>query len=143
MSRLRGAVDEYLTVRRALGFRLVHTERLLYQFVAFAETVGAQNLTTQLAIQWATLPAGSPAWHAQRLGIVRCFARWWQSIDADTEVPPTDVLAARTRRCVPYLYSDADITALMSAAAMLPSPLAAATNANLHRARVLHRNAPR
>jgi integrase/recombinase XerD len=127
MSRLRRAVTQYLTVRRALGFRLVHTGRLLHQFVAFAETARAQTLTTQLAVQWATLPPGSSAWHAQRLGIVRCFARWWQSIDSDTEVPPTDVLSARTRRCAPYLYSDADITALMSAAATLRSPLAAAT----------------
>lgn len=127
MRRLRRAVNDYLTVRRALGFQMIHNGRLLHQFVTFAETAGAQTITTQLAVQWATLPPGSPPWHAQRLGIVRCFARWWQSIDPDTEVPPTDVLPARTRRTTPYLYSDADIIALMSAAGTLPSPLAAAT----------------
>ena len=127
MRRLRGAVSDYLTVCRALGFQLVHTERLLHQFVGFAEEAGAQSITTQLALRWAMLPSGSPAWHAQRLGVVRCFAHWWQTIDPDTEVPPTDVLSARTRRAAPYLYSDADIAALMSAAGVLRSPLAAAT----------------
>jgi integrase len=127
MSRLRGAVSDYVTVRRALGFQMVHTDRLLHQFLVFAETVGADTVTTQLAVQWATLPPGAQAWHAQRLGIVRCFARWWQTIDPETEVPPTDVLPVRTRRTIPYLYSDADVTALMSAAATLRSPLAVAT----------------
>jgi integrase len=127
MSRLRGAVSDYVTVRRALGYQMVHTQRLLHQFVGFAETAGVDTITTQLAVRWATLPPGAPAWHAQRLGIVRCFARWWHTIDPETEVPPTDVLPARPRRTIPYLYSDADITALMSAAATLRSPLAAAT----------------
>ena len=67
MSRLRKAVSDYLTVRRALGFQMVHTQWLLHQFVAFAETAGAQTITTQLAVRWASLPLGSPAWHAQRL----------------------------------------------------------------------------
>jgi integrase len=127
MKGLRDAVSDYLTIRRALGFRMVHTERLLHQFVGFAEATGAQTVTTQLALRWATLPPNSPAWHAQRVSIVRCFARWWQTIDANTEVPPTDVLTGGTRRAIPYLYSDAEIAALMSAAAALRSPLAAAT----------------
>jgi integrase len=127
MRELRGAVSDYLTIRRALGFRLVHTGRLLGQFVGFVEAAGTQSITTQLAVRWATLPAGSPAWHAQRLTAVRCFARWWQAFDPDTEVPPSDVLPARFRRAVPYLYSEADITALLGAAGQLRSPLAAAT----------------
>ena len=127
MSGLRAAVSDYLTVRQALGYRMVHNGRLLNQFVGFAEDAGAHTVTTQLALQWATLPSGSQSWHAQRLGVVRCFARWWKTIDPDTEVPPTDVLPARIRRAAPYLYSDADITAMMSAAGKLRSPLAAAT----------------
>lgn len=127
MKGLHDAVSDYLTIRRALGFRMAHTERLLHQFVGFAEDAGAQTVTTQLALRWATLPPSSPAWHAQRLSVLRCFARWWQTIDPHTEVPPADVLPAQTRRAIPYLYSDADIAALMRAAALLRSPLAATT----------------
>jgi integrase len=128
MSGLRGAVDDYLSVRRALGFQLVGAGRLLAQFADFAETVGADTITTDLALQWATLPPGrSVTWHAQRLGAVRGFARWLQAIDPATQVPPADLLPARTRRTTPYLYSEADITALMGAAGRMRSPLAAAT----------------
>lgn len=55
MTGLRLAVDDYLSLRRALGFTLVDTERLLRQFVCFAETLGADTITTDLALRWATL----------------------------------------------------------------------------------------
>jgi len=128
MSVLRRAMSDYLSLRRALGFKLVATGRLLEQFVAFTEAVGADTITTQLAVHWAALPpAGSATWHAQRLSAVRCFARWQRSIDPNTEVPPADLLPARPRRTTPYLYSELDTAALMTAAGQLPSPLAAVT----------------
>ena len=112
MTRLRVAVSDYLTVRRALGFGLVHTERLLDQFVGFAEAANAHTITTQLAVQWATLPSGaSSTWQAQRLSVVRYFARWAQAFDPAVEVPPVDLLPARTGRATPSLYSDADVAA--------------------------------
>ena len=125
---LRDQVADYLTIRRALGYELVGAGRLLDQFAGFAETVAADTITTQLAMQWATLPTtGSPVWYAQRLSVLRCFARWRQAIDPGTEVPPTDLLRAHARRATPYLYSEPDIAALMTAAGQLRSPLAAAT----------------
>jgi hypothetical protein len=126
MSGMRGTAGDYLGVRRALGFQLVDTGRLMVQFADFAERVGAEAITTDLALQWATLPVGcSVTWHAQRLRAVRGFARWQQAIDPATQVPPTDLLPARTRRATPYLYSEADITALMDAAGRPCRPLAA------------------
>lgn len=129
MSGLGSAVDDYLSVRRALGFTLVDTERLLRQFVCFADAVGVDTITTDLALCWATMPPeGSVTWYAQRLGAVRCFARWLQAIDPSTQVPPTDLLSTqRPRRVTPYLYSDTDITDLITAAGQLDAPLTAAT----------------
>ena len=128
MSGLRGAVADYLTVRRTLGFKLAGAGLLLEQFVDFADAADTDTITTQLAVQWATLPSGSSStWHAQRLSVVRCFARWVQAFDPAVEVPPVDLLPARTRRATPYLYSDADVAALMAGAGRLRSPLAAAT----------------
>jgi integrase/recombinase XerD len=129
MIGLRVQVEDYLRVRRALGFQLVAAGQLLTQFADFAATVGADTITMELALQWATLPQGrSVTWYAQRLGAVRCFARWLQAIDPATEVPPTDLLPGyRPRRITPYLYSDTDITGLITAAGQMDSPLAAAT----------------
>ena len=65
-------------------------------------------------------------WH-QRLAIVRGFARYLQASDPRHEVPPVNLLSAKFRRAVPYLYSEAEIEALMRAAGRIRSPLNAAT----------------
>jgi hypothetical protein len=128
MSPLRGHVEDYLALRRALGFKLEKPGRLLPDFAGFAEAAGAGTVTIDLALQWAVLPEGaSPVWAAQRLSVVRGFARYLQAVDPAAQVPPAGLLPARTRRSIPYLYSDAEITALMAAARALPSPLKAAT----------------
>ncbi len=76
MSAHRTALEEYLAVRRALGFKLRLAGRLLQRFVDFAEQQGATVITTELAMRWATQPAqAQPAQWANRLGMVRGFAR--------------------------------------------------------------------
>ncbi len=70
-------------------------------------------------------------WASQRLSMVRGFARYLHTIDPAAQVPPAGLLPARTRRVTPCIYSDADITALMTAARMLRNPLKAATFATL------------
>jgi integrase/recombinase XerD len=128
MSQLSRHVGDYLELRRALGFKLVKEGQLLPDFAAFAEAAGAGTVTVDLAVRWATKPEGaSPVWAAQRLSMVRCFTRYLHAIDPAAQVPPTDLLPARTRRAMPYIYSDADIAALMAAARQLPDPLKAAT----------------
>ena len=118
MSALADAVAEYLTVRRAMGHKLEHAGRLLNQFVAHLDAVGATTVTVDEAVAWATMPVdASRAWLGIRLGVVRSFATWLQARDPSTEVPPADVLGPRgVRRAVPYLYTDAEIDAVMQAA---------------------------
>ena len=49
MCELRTALEEYLALRRALGFKLVLSGRLLQRFVDFAEGAGATEISTELA----------------------------------------------------------------------------------------------
>jgi integrase/recombinase XerD len=122
------AVTDYLAVRRALGYKLAENGRLLPDFVAYLQTVGAATVTTELAVAWATQPTGcTPVWWARRLAMVRGLARHLKAIDADTEIPPLGVLPHRCRRVAPYLYSDSDVAALMAAARALRSRQRAAT----------------
>lgn len=132
MSALRDALQEYLTVRRALGFKLERAARLLPDFISYLELRGARTVTTALAVEWARQPSEGPsAWWAQRLGIVRGFAKHLQVLDARTEVPPADLLPARARRATPYLYSPRDIEDLMGAARDLGPALRSATYTTL------------
>jgi integrase len=128
MSELGRHVEEYLALRRAVGFKLASAGRLLAHFAGFAEQAGVHTVTVDVAVAWAALPANaSPVWVAKRLCVVRGFARYLTTVDADAEVPPADLLPARARRTTPYLYSDADVAALMTAARALADPLKSAT----------------
>lgn len=134
MSVLSSAVDEYLTLRRTLGFKLAAVGHDLQQFVGFAESEGAEWVTTDVALRWATQSAkASPAHWARRLGIVRQFAQYCSVLDPRTEIPPPDLLPYHYVRQSPSLYRDEEIAALIEAAAHLPSPtgLRAATYATL------------
>ena len=120
MSALRQALADYLTMRRALGYTLEKTERLLGQFITFVEDRGEKHLTTETALAWATQPAGADViWTSRRLAEVRLFARHLHTIDPATEVPPVDLLPGRTRRATPYLYAPQEISDLMSATTIL------------------------
>jgi integrase/recombinase XerD len=132
MTGIRQAIDDYLAVRRALGYKLEDHGWLLADFASFLEAAGTVTITTSLALAWATLPQDClPSWHAARLRVVRGFARHLQALDPATEVPPAGLLAGRNRRAVPYLYSQDEISALMAATASLRPALHAATHKTL------------
>ena len=107
MSSLRDALADYLRVRR----------RLLEGFVEFLELAGAERITTALALMWARMPVDAhPSRWRQRLSVARGFARYLATIDPASEVPSTDLLPGHRPRIAPYIYTDAEITALIAAA---------------------------
>ncbi|MEX2123423.1 MAG: tyrosine-type recombinase/integrase [Woeseia sp.] len=122
MSPLHTTLDEYLALRRSLGFELRLAGRLLERFVAFADRQGTEFITRELALRWATEPADvQPAQWANRLGMARRFARYCCASEPRTEVPSTDLLPYRYRRQPPYIYSDAEVRRLLRTAMQLPS----------------------
>src|SRR5262245_48990787 len=122
MSTLRQSLDDYLALRRAVGFKLHAAHTLLPHFLAFLEQHNATVITTEWAVRWATQPHHvQPAEWARRLRLVRGFAQYHRAIDPRTEVPPPHLLPYRPQRHAPYLYSHAEIARLIQAASHLPS----------------------
>jgi hypothetical protein len=116
---LEQGLNDYLRIRRSLGFRLREPEGLLRNFVAFLQAEGASYITRELALRWATQPAkDQPATWAGRLGMVRRFAIWHSAIDPRTEIPPVGLLPHRYHRKPPHVYSDEDLRRTQQ----LPSP---------------------
>ncbi len=120
MISLRDAIEQYVLLRRDLGFKLNGAQYLLRDFAGFMEDHAAPYITRDLAVQWAMRPqqVQSSYW-AQRLMAVRCFARHHSATDPRTEIPPPDLLRYRPRRARPYLYTEHDIERLMAAARAL------------------------
>lgn len=118
MSRLRTALERYVGMRQGLGYKYHGPARRLSDFVTFMEARGAETITTALAMQWVTLIGRQPSWSI-RLTDVRCFAQHLAHFDPMTEVPPQDAVSP-AQRAKPYIYTDAEITALLAAALSLP-----------------------
>jgi integrase len=121
MKSLKQAAEDYIRMRRHLGYKMRHEERRLKRFVSFMELHKTSYITTKLALMWATEPADAQGstW-AERLMCVRVFARYCSGADPRTEVPPLGVLPFRAQRATPYLYSEEEIRRLMEAARGLP-----------------------
>lgn len=121
MNSLRQAVDEYLTMRRSLGFKLRDSGCLLPQFVTFMEMHDATYITQTLALSWAQKPVNvQPSTWATRLSHVRVFARFRRSTDPRTQVPSPGLLPFKAKRARPYLYTDDEINSLLEQALSLP-----------------------
>ena len=123
MKTLSQSLEDYLALRRALGFKMNDAQRLLSRFLVFLEQQGSARITSELALQWATQsPTTSPPEGARRLTLVRGFARFRAAIDPQTQIPAIGLLNARAQRAVPYLYTETEVVRLLEAASQLPSP---------------------
>lgn len=127
MSELRQAAADYLRIRRAFGYKLERAGEMLPRFIDYLEANGADTITIELALAWATPSDIKPATWQRRLIVVRGFARYLQTIDPRAEVPPADILPSTPTRPAPHIYSEAEIHALMAAAARWRSRLGRAT----------------
>lgn len=129
MNALHQAVDDYIAVRRCLGFKLEDYPWMLHDFVDYLESHGESKITTQLALEWAQRPGtGSHlSYLGKRLCVVRGFARHLRAFDPATEVPPAYLMGWQSCRATPYIYSEADIQAVISAARSLKPELRALT----------------
>jgi integrase/recombinase XerD len=123
MTAFSSAAADYLTTRRALGYKLAQQGQMLAQFVAYLEAVDAEYITVGDALAWAQQPVDAdPVWWSAKLCVVRGFARFLQAVDPRTEVPPIGLVPEGNHRAVPYIYSQGDIDRVLSAAGQLGPP---------------------
>ncbi len=112
---------EYLAHRRELGFALKTSGPLLLHFSRYADRSRHRGpLTTDLALRWASLPqTASPRYRAERLSIVRGFARYLAAQDGRSQVPDRRLLGRNHDRQQPHIYSDKQLRELVLEATRL------------------------
>lgn len=121
MNNLQDHLEGYLALRQALGYKLRTHRSSLKNFVQFASEKKATTITTQLALAWAMKPDGAnPKWWAYKLRMVHHFALYVRVREHTTEVPPLTLLPYSHQRPKPYIYSDDEISRLITAAKALP-----------------------
>ena len=125
---MRAGVEDYLQMRRSLGYKLRGEGRMLVGFAARCDEEGQATITISAALAWATeSPDAAPAHWRRRLSVVRGFARYLATLDPACQIPPADLLPAPSHRPPPYIYSAEEIAALIHAAGTIGAPLPAAT----------------
>jgi integrase/recombinase XerD len=125
-------VEDYLRVRRSLGFKLKDDGHVLAGFLDYLAAHGTDQVTVANALGFATARPGlSRRRQALLLSAVRGFARWAHTVDASVQVPPARLLPARPTRAAPYIYTPAEISALLAAAGRLRPAMRAATFTSL------------
>ena len=114
-------VDEYLALRRGLGFELKSPSWLLRDFARHADRIGhCSPMTIDLAVRWALSSRSTdPAQATRRLSVVRQFARHRAVLDPATEIPPAGLLGHVLRRKQPHIYSGTEVAALLGQAGVL------------------------
>jgi integrase len=122
MTAIRDSLARYVAVRRALGASFYEPALALGHFVDLLEREGAEFITTDLALRWATTPVlVERATWGRRLSQVRGFARWLSVIDSRNQIPPKGLLSAHRRRNAPHIYTEQEIDLLIHQAARLRS----------------------
>lgn len=130
MSALEQNLVDYLQLRRSLGHELAEARWLLPGFVAYLDAHASPTVTIEAALAWAQQSQTGRVTSVgpRRMTAVRGFARYLAGIHADTEIPPPSLMPHRQRWRRPFIYTPADIEALMSRARdSITSPLRAGT----------------
>lgn len=121
MKTLAEHLQDYLKVRRQLGFKLSAFDRDLGKFVRFLRQEKSLFITTKLTVQWITQSTSSEPCRAALLSMVRGFARYLSAVDPRNELPPVELFVHRRWRKTPYLYSKQEVARLIAAAGHLPT----------------------
>jgi len=113
-------VEEYLRLRRALGFKMRSQGEMLVGFAKRLDRSGHRGpFTTEMALKWANGSHLSRSSRAKRLSAVRCFARYLSARDGRTEVPGRNLVPKVCFRRRPHLYSRREIEQLLEAVGRL------------------------
>lgn len=112
-------VDEYLALRRQLGYKLVRQGYLLREFGRYADESGHHGpITAELVLRWVRLPGkATQNYLAQRFLVVRRLTRHLALEDPRTEIPADDHF--KLRRVQPHIYTKQQIIDLLVAATAL------------------------
>ncbi len=105
-------VNTYLSVRRALGFKLDTTEVYLQSFANFASARGEIYVVGQTAVDWASQACSDDS-RARRLDEVIRFARFIRAESDHHEIPSEHIFCRRRRRRTPYLFTDNEVSLIL------------------------------
>lgn len=115
---MQNKADEFIRYKRDLGYKYRSQAYEIKSFAQFADIhAPGRPFTVKMALQWATIPNSSKAYHLSRLNNLSGFARFLIISDPKTELIPKAILGSGFHRTTPYIYSSEEVLRLMTTSA--------------------------
>jgi site-specific recombinase XerD len=123
-NKLTRQIEEYIAYKHSLGYKIKIESQELRRFAVFTRNIGyTGSLTSELAMRWSSLNGDySRLYMARRLETLHTFAKFISAFDPDAQMPQTGVFGKCHSRISPYIYTDEEVSLLMSEAVKLFSP---------------------
>ena len=118
---LSEAARDYITLRRASGFKCVDVEELLRSYIRYANkrVPGKHHLCAATAVEWARLGPSAQRRH-RRLRTLGIFAEYLRIEDSRHEAMPHHIFPVRrAQRYPPRVFSHEEIARVMTLAGTL------------------------
>lgn len=115
---LSAIVERHIALHHATGYLFRGPSILLRDYARFASARGEDIVRVTTALEWAGRGPSAGTRHG-RLTVIRRFARLMHAEDPRHEVPPSGVFGKHAPRRTPYIYTPAEIRALLEAASAL------------------------
>lgn len=120
--------EQYLALRRRLGFEMDKPGFLVRRFAEHCDRAGITRVTNQAVLAWIGLAQPvAPSYRWLRLNAARGFAIYLHTLDPAQQVPPADLVPCRQSRPEPCIMTSEAIQTLMETAGQLRPQLHAAT----------------
>ena len=104
----------YLAHRRGFGYLLRAEGSEILAFARFLDRAApGQPLSTKLALEWAKRKQVQPVTIANRLSMIRGFARFCATLDPRTQIPPTHLTPYRSHRRAPHIFTEAHLQLIL------------------------------
>lgn len=124
---LSADVDRYIALGRALGWKLIKTERHLRAFARRLDARGETHIHSVALLEWVAAAGRTRYARSERLRALVRFARFLHAEDPRHEIPPADIFSVIQARPAPYIYTPDEIACILDAAGALrrqrPNPL--------------------
>jgi len=120
MKSLTRLANDYLALRRSLGFKLFGAEGVLHRFLAYMEQEHHTHITVDAVLQWVHTGNLSPMTISGRFTLLRKFAEYAHAIDEAHEVPATRLVLNSTHRATPHIYSREQTLRILHGCRTLP-----------------------
>lgn len=120
-------VERYIALRQSLGFKLEKAARHLRAFARHALAQGDTHIRIATAMTWSAETSSTPGGRYRLLQEIALLARFLHAEDPAHEIPRHHLFYQSRSRPAPYIYTPAELTRMLDAAANLrpqrPSPL--------------------